>query len=145
MEIGDSGPVTSFTEFPRGVDWTRGALTNAWDDPLATEPDTLKREQLTCEAPRILGAVAEELRLIREMVRAARRSRSVEDYGDALAGSEERLGQLRVTVTELAARLGEDQFNDDGGELGEVPQIQTGPPRLLVSKSFSNGEANGCA
>jgi len=102
--------------FPRGLEpycencgWPDENRAEA--DPLA-DGDTLKREQRASEAmpegmtrrdaAEIARAAAAEIELCRRMVDGAARAMNVEDYGDALAGASKRLGQVRVTMRELA-------------------------------------------
>lgn len=57
------------------------------------------------ELSRIYSAAVIELCSIREMVRKAQTSLSVEDYGDRLAGAETRLTQVIVCVARLMERV----------------------------------------
>lgn len=121
---------------PRGVDWTNGARTNAWDDdpfnadggvraPREAMPEGLTR----LDAALIVHACASRVGLIRSIVQGAQRPITDEDQAEALATAERLLGDLRVTLFELR------------GKFQEKAAISSSQG-LPVSPS-STGEANG--
>ena len=59
------------------------------------------------DVAQIARAASAELELCRRMVDGALRSMSVDDYGDSLQGVSKRLGQVRVTLRELARTFDE--------------------------------------
>lgn len=68
-------------------------------------PESMPAGLARLDAATICFALASEVRLIRELVRGARSSHSVEDCGDALAGAERRLGELRTRLWQLKAHF----------------------------------------
>lgn len=105
-------------------------------DPLALPAEGLTTE----ETARILKAVADELRLTRELVRGALRAFGVEDYGDALDGAERRLGLLRTTVLELWAKFKPDV---ESGVEGECIRQRAASELTDSSRSDSKLNAGG--
>jgi hypothetical protein len=87
------------------------SLSGSADDPLATPvPATAEAMPMpSAEVLKILRALASEAQLVRSLVRCAPLSLHEEDYGDALDSAERKLGQMRVTLHELAARFDDAQ------------------------------------
>lgn len=70
-------------------------------DPFADDAESgLSREDLG----RIYASLGSELRQIRELVRSAQTTISIDDYGDALAGAFDRLGTCIKCVSDLEAK-----------------------------------------
>lgn len=103
---------------------------------LQAMPEGLSR----LDAALICFALAAETRLIREMVRSAQRSLSVDDYGDSLAGAERRLGDLRTRLWQLKAHFDGGQISD--GDAEELPRsyaaIRNNPARAEAGTTNMN-------
>jgi hypothetical protein len=115
---------------PRGVDWTNGARTKAWDDdPLQADEGVRASWEMMPEGlPRamvweIVNAMAEEVRIIRGLLSGAMRTLSVDDYFDALHGAEKRLAQLRVTLCELRERFADEAAPSITDRLKPLPAV----------------------
>jgi len=97
---------------PRGVDWTNGARTNAWDGDLLNADEGVRAPQETMpegltwlEVVDIVHACASRVGLIRSIVQGAQRPSTDDEQEEALATAERMLGDLRVTLWELRARF----------------------------------------